>query len=122
MADKQAEVVTHSPVEMLLTEEVAEYWSPERMESAEPIPIEFESQAIRLLTEQESAATVQTAATQSEPSVSSGRADSTNVPTEPQPPVPASGPRTEEVLNRNIFPYQPVGKLFMTGGFKVEVQ
>lgn len=117
MADPRAEVITHRPVQMLTNEEVVAYWDEDRMAAAEPIPLDIPPNQDMLMTEDEAAATVQSAPAVSADSVPP--TSSSAASTQPQPSVPSSGSNTQLVPQRpdqEMFPYQAVGKLFMTFG------
>jgi V8-like Glu-specific endopeptidase len=115
MADPRAEIVTSPAIATVLMEETVNYWTPERMTEAEPIAIEFPPEAVQLLSEAETQATVQAGNPETKNSIPSG-ASGANLAVEPQPPVPGGTSRTEQVPNRGVFPYQAVGKLFMSFG------
>lgn len=106
MADRQLEVVV-SPM-LQQTEELLEYWSEQAMAEAEPLLPELDPGSVeQMLLEAE-----EQAESSDHPSESPDGAAA--LAPEPQPPAPPTGSRTEQVPNRGVLPYCPVGKLFMT--------
>lgn len=107
MAIDDLELVV-SPRRDLLEAELLEYWTPEAMESAQTLLPELDRGSVtEALLENESQLPEA-----SEDTVGPPGAQALSI--EPQPPIPATGSRTEQVPNRAALPYCPVGKIFMT--------
>lgn len=109
MADSDNELVVSELLAQSDVQPLREYWTEEAKAEAEPIFVEVEQSAVKMLLEQDWAA--EGDRLQQEPVSPQGAAAAA---WDPQPQSPATGSRTERVPNRATIPYAAVGKLYMT--------
>lgn len=107
-----------NPNELAISEEMqrdkmalTEFWTAEALAEATPIEVDIDGgpQPVAMLAEEERPLEGDVV---SNMPVMPDRLETADY--DPQPACPASGPNTEQVPDRTVIPYSPVGKLFMT--------